>query len=54
MYPIAEQSDEHQTSHGPDTDPDSVTHISDSDYEETNQGTFVKNGQFLFINKKKL
>lgn len=32
VYPIAEQSDEHQTSHGPDTDIDS--HISDSDFEE--------------------
>lgn len=39
VYPIAEQSDEHQTSHGPDTDIDSVTHISDSDYEENNRGS---------------
>lgn len=38
VYPIAEQSDEHQTSHGPDTDLDSLTHNSDSDYEENNQG----------------
>lgn len=33
VYPIAEQSDEHQTSHGPDTDLDSIQHNSDSDYE---------------------
>lgn len=39
VYPIAEQSDEHQTSHGPDTDVDSLTHNSDSDYEENNQGS---------------
>ena len=38
VYPIAEQSDEHQTSHGPDTDVDSLTHNSDSDYEN-NQGS---------------
>lgn len=39
VYPIAEQSDEHQTSHGPDTDVDSVQHNSDSDYEENNTGS---------------
>ncbi|XP_060530185.1 pecanex-like protein 1 isoform X2 [Cylas formicarius] len=39
VYPIAEQSDEHQTSHGPDTDVESVTHVSDSDYEENNQAS---------------
>lgn len=39
VYPIAEQSDEHQTSHGPDTDLDSLTRNSDSDYEENNQGS---------------
>lgn len=38
VYPIAEQSDEHQTSHGPDTDLDSLNRNSDSDYEE-NQGS---------------
>ncbi|XP_049826053.1 pecanex-like protein 1 isoform X3 [Aethina tumida] len=49
VYPIAEQSDEHQTSHGPDTDPDSVTHISDSDYEEPNQGS---HSPLLFVKLK--
>lgn len=39
VYPIAEQSDEHQTSHGPDTDLESLHHNSDSDYEENNQGS---------------
>lgn len=39
VYPIAEQSDEHQTSHGPDTDVDSIQHNSDSDYEENNTGS---------------
>lgn len=39
VYPIAEQSDEHQTSHGPDTDLESLNHNSDSDYEENNQGS---------------
>ncbi|XP_044747747.1 pecanex-like protein 1 [Coccinella septempunctata] len=34
VYPIAEQSDEHQTSQGPDSDQDSVARNSDSDYEE--------------------
>ncbi|XP_045480207.1 pecanex-like protein 1 [Harmonia axyridis] len=34
VYPIAEQSDEHQTSQGPDSDPDSAARNSDSDYEE--------------------
>nr|XP_022912748.1 pecanex-like protein 1 isoform X1 [Onthophagus taurus] len=38
VYPIAEQSDEHQTSHGPDTDLESLNHNSDTDYEEINQG----------------
>lgn len=38
VYPIAEQSDEHQTSHGPDTDIESLAHASDSEFEETNQG----------------
>ena len=38
VYPIAEQSDEHQTSHGPDTDIESLNHVSDSDYEEANPG----------------
>lgn len=37
VYPIAEQSDEHQTSHGPDTDLESLTR-SDSDFEDNNQG----------------
>lgn len=36
VYPIAEQSDEHQTSHGPDTDLESVVHNSDSEFEEQN------------------
>lgn len=39
VYPIAEQSDEHQTSHGPDTDLESMGRNSDSDYEENNQGS---------------
>lgn len=39
VYPIAEQSDEHQTSHGPDTDLESLHRNSDSDYEENNQGS---------------
>lgn len=39
VYPIAEQSDEHQTSHGPDTDVESIQHNSDSDYEENNTGS---------------
>ncbi|KRT83588.1 hypothetical protein AMK59_4439 [Oryctes borbonicus] len=39
VYPIAEQSDEHQTSHGPDTDLESLAHNSDSEYEENNQGS---------------
>lgn len=39
VYPIAEQSDEHQTSHGPDTDIESLQHHSDSDYEENNTGS---------------
>ncbi|GLV35789.1 pecanex [Carabus blaptoides fortunei] len=39
VYPIAEQSDEHQTSHGPDTDLESLQHHSDSDYEENNTGS---------------
>lgn len=39
VYPIAEQSDEHQTSHGPDTDLESFGRNSDSDYEENNQGS---------------
>lgn len=39
VYPIAEQSDEHQTSHGPDTDIESLRHNSDSDYEENNTGS---------------
>lgn len=39
VYPIAEQSDEHQTSHGPDTDLESFDRNSDSDYEENNQGS---------------
>lgn len=51
VYPIAEQSDEHQTSHGPDTDLDSLTHISDSDFEETNQGS---NSPLIYIKLKKL
>lgn len=48
VYPIAEQSDEHQTSHGPDTDLDSSTHISDSDFEE-NQGS---NSPLFYITVK--
>lgn len=40
MYPIAEQSDEHQTSHGPDTDVDSLAQGSDSDFDEANQGRY--------------
>ncbi|XP_076252556.1 pecanex isoform X2 [Rhynchophorus ferrugineus] len=36
VYPIAEQSDEHQTSHGPDTDLES--HVSDSDFDDNNRG----------------
>ncbi|XP_018322376.1 pecanex-like protein 1 isoform X2 [Agrilus planipennis] len=40
VYPIAEQSDEHQTSHGPDSDLESLAQNSDSDYEEeNNQGS---------------
>ncbi|XP_050297941.1 pecanex-like protein 1 isoform X2 [Anthonomus grandis grandis] len=39
VYPIAEQSDEHQTSHGPDTDIESLAQGSDSDFEDTNQGS---------------
>ncbi|KAH1026647.1 pecanex-like protein 1 isoform X2 [Dendroctonus ponderosae] len=39
VYPIAEQSDEHQTSHGPDTDIDSLAHGSESEFEEVNQGS---------------
>lgn len=35
VYPIAEQSDEHQTSHGPDTDVDLT---DESDFEENHQG----------------
>uniref|UniRef100_A0A1Y1K2E8 Pecanex-like protein n=1 Tax=Photinus pyralis TaxID=7054 RepID=A0A1Y1K2E8_PHOPY len=37
VYPIAEQSDEHQTSHGPDSDLDSLPRNSDSDYDENNE-----------------
>ncbi|XP_044731162.1 pecanex-like protein 1 isoform X2 [Chrysoperla carnea] len=37
VYPIAEQSDEHQTSHGPDSDIESVIHNSDSEYEDQNK-----------------
>ncbi|XP_063915633.1 pecanex-like protein 1 isoform X1 [Zophobas morio] len=48
VYPIAEQSDEHQTSHGPDTDVDSSAHISDSDFEE-NQGS---NSPLFYITVK--
>jgi hypothetical protein len=48
VYPIAEQSDEHQTSHGPDTDIDSSAHLSDSDYEE-NQGS---NSPLFYITVK--
>ncbi|XP_064214797.1 pecanex-like protein 1 isoform X2 [Tribolium castaneum] len=48
VYPIAEQSDEHQTSHGPDTDIDSSAHISDSDFEE-NQGS---NSPLFYITVK--
>lgn len=51
VYPIAEQSDEHQTSHGPDTDLDSLTHISDSDFEENNQGS---HSPLIYIKLKKL
>ncbi|KAJ8972889.1 hypothetical protein NQ317_008510 [Molorchus minor] len=50
VYPIAEQSDEHQTSHGPDTDLDSLTHISDSEFEENNQGS---QSPLLYIKLKK-
>lgn len=40
VYPIAEQSDEHQTSHGPDSDLESLNqHNSDSDYEENQPGS---------------
>ncbi|KAF5299608.1 hypothetical protein FQA39_LY11523 [Lamprigera yunnana] len=39
VYPIAEQSDEHQTSHGPDSDLDSLPRNSDSDYDENNEGS---------------
>ncbi|KAH0999799.1 hypothetical protein HUJ04_013568 [Dendroctonus ponderosae] len=39
VYPIAEQSDEHQTSHGPGTDIDSLAHGSESEFEEANQGS---------------
>ncbi|CAG9762516.1 unnamed protein product [Ceutorhynchus assimilis] len=61
VYPIAEQSDEHQTSHGPDTDIDSLTHASDSDFEETNQGSqlpllyirFEKGEKLLCLNVPK-
>ncbi|CAH1958080.1 unnamed protein product [Acanthoscelides obtectus] len=51
VYPIAEQSDEHQTSHGPDTDMESLTHVSDSDFEENNQGS---HSPLLYIKLKKL
>jgi len=51
VYPIAEQSDEHQTSHGPDTDIESMTHASDSDFEEANQGS---HSPLLYIKMKKL
>ncbi|KAF5282134.1 hypothetical protein FQR65_LT02831 [Abscondita terminalis] len=39
VYPIAEQSDEHQTSHGPDSDLESLPRNSDSDYDENNEGS---------------
>lgn len=39
VYPIAELSDEHQTSHGPYTDIDSLAHGSESEFEEANQGS---------------
>ncbi|XP_067011369.2 pecanex-like protein 1 isoform X2 [Anabrus simplex] len=48
VYPIAEQSDEHQTSHGPDTDPDdgggggsafSLRPNSDEDEDDNNGGS---------------
>ncbi|XP_074039325.1 pecanex isoform X2 [Leptinotarsa decemlineata] len=38
VYPIAEQSDEHQTSHGPDTDMESLARGSDSEFEDNGQG----------------
>lgn len=51
VYPIAEQSDEHQTSHGPDTDIESISHVSDSDLEENNRGS---NSPLLFVKMKKM
>lgn len=43
VHPIAEQSDEHQTSQGPDTDLESLNRESDSDFEENNQGWLQHN-----------
>ncbi|KAL3266292.1 hypothetical protein HHI36_010472 [Cryptolaemus montrouzieri] len=40
VYPIAEQSDEHQTSQGPDSDLESVPHNSDSDFEECDRDRY--------------
>ncbi|XP_066152937.1 pecanex-like protein 1 isoform X2 [Euwallacea fornicatus] len=39
VYPIAEQSDEHQTSHGPDTDIDSLAQGSESEFDDATQGS---------------
>ncbi|CAH1237391.1 unnamed protein product [Diabrotica balteata] len=50
VYPIAEQSDEHQTSHGPDTDVESMERRSDSDCEEIDQGS---HSPLMYIKPKK-
>ncbi|KAL1506032.1 hypothetical protein ABEB36_005467 [Hypothenemus hampei] len=51
VYPIAEQSDEHQTSHGPDTDVESLPRGSDSEFEETNQGS---NSPLIYVQFEKI
>ncbi|XP_057670879.1 pecanex-like protein 1 isoform X2 [Diorhabda carinulata] len=51
VYPIAEQSDEHQTSHGPDTDLESMEHRSESEVEENDQGS---HSPLMYIKQKKL
>ncbi|KAK9870316.1 hypothetical protein WA026_006402 [Henosepilachna vigintioctopunctata] len=50
VYPIAEQSDEHQTSQGPDSDLDSVVHNSDSDYEESDR----QRSPYVYVKLRKL
>ncbi|KAG5897163.1 hypothetical protein JTB14_020892 [Gonioctena quinquepunctata] len=51
VYPIAEQSDEHQTSHGPDTDVESLARGSDSEYDDNVQSS---NSPLIYIKLNKL